>query len=380
MVFRKILIANRGEIAIRVIRACRDLGIVPVAVYSEPDANALHVRLADEAVCIGPAPSVQSYLNIEAIVSAATQTGAEAIHPGYGFLAENADFARALVAAGMKFIGPPAAAMEIMGAKTSARQAAIEARVAIVPGTVTPLKSLTEAEKVAVEFGYPVMLKASAGGGGKGMRLVASAEELQSAFDNAASEAAAAFGDSALYLEKVVERSRHIEIQVFADTHGNVVHLGERECSIQRRHQKVIEECPSPIDDPELRERMGQAAIKIARAVSYAESLQATDTRAVSFVIEPGAAEAIQQQWYEQGFDVPLDLVEAPFRELREPMLEEVHRHLREEDTVVAVVMPELLAAHWWQAPLHNQTALLVKRALLFEPRVILSSVPYQLR
>lgn len=267
--FRKILIANRGEIAIRVIRACRDLGIVPAAVYSEPDANALHVRLADEAVCIGPAPSVQSYLNIEAIVSAAAQTGAEAIHPGYGFLAENAEFARAVVAAGMKFIGPPAAAMEIMGAKTSARQAAIEAGVPIVPGTVTPLKSLNEAEKRAAEFGYPVMLKASAGGGGKGMRLVASAEELQSAFDNAASEAASAFGDPALYLEKVVERPRHIEIQVFADTNGNVVHLGERECSIQRRHQKVIEECPSPIDNPELRERMGQAAIKIARAVNY---------------------------------------------------------------------------------------------------------------
>ena len=267
--FRKILIANRGEIAIRVIRACRDLEIAPVAVYSEADAQALHVRLADEAVCIGPAPSVQSYLNIEAIVSAAAKTGAEAIHPGYGFLAENADFARAVVAAGMTFIGPPGAAMEIMGAKTSARQAAIDAGVAIVPGTVIPLKSLTEANEVAAEFGYPVMLKASAGGGGKGMRLVTSAEELQSAFDNAASEAAAAFGDPALYLEKVVERPRHIEIQVFADNYGNVVHLGERECSIQRRHQKVIEECPSPIDDPELRERMGQAAIKIARAVNY---------------------------------------------------------------------------------------------------------------
>lgn len=267
--FRKILIANRGEIAIRVIRACRDLEVVPVAVYSEADANSLHVRLADEAVCIGPAPSVESYLNIEAIVSAGAKTGAEAIHPGYGFLAENADFARAVVAAGMKFIGPPAAAMEIMGAKTSARQAAIDAGVAIVPGTVTPLQSLADAEKAAAEFGYPVMLKASAGGGGKGMRLVASPGELQSAFDNAASEAAAAFGDPALYLEKVVERPRHIEIQVFADADGNVVHLGERECSIQRRHQKVIEECPSPIDDPGLRELMGQAAIKIAQKVNY---------------------------------------------------------------------------------------------------------------
>jgi acetyl-CoA carboxylase biotin carboxylase subunit len=267
--FHKILIANRGEIAIRVIRACRDLGIVPVAVYSEADADALHVRLADEAVCIGPAPSVQSYLNIAAIVSAATTTRAEAIHPGYGFLAENAGFARAVDDAGLKFIGPPAAAMEIMGAKTSARQAAIQAGVPIVPGTVTPLKSLSEAQKAAAEFGYPVMLKASAGGGGKGMRLVASAAELPSAFDNAASEAAAAFGDPAVYLEKVVERPRHIEIQVFADAEGNFVHLGERECSIQRRHQKVIEECPSPIDDSRLRELMGQAAIKIARAVNY---------------------------------------------------------------------------------------------------------------
>lgn len=267
--FRKILIANRGEIAVRIIRACRDLEITPVAVYSEADANALHVRLADEAVCVGPPPSVQSYLNIESIISAARQTNSEAIHPGYGFLAENADFARAVVAAGLKFIGPPAQAMEIMGAKTSARKAAVEAGVPIVPGTVEPLNSLAEAESAAAAFGYPVMLKASAGGGGKGMRQVTSPEELKSAFDNAASEAAAAFGDASLYLEKVVERPRHIEIQVFADAHGNVVHLGERECSIQRRHQKVIEECPSPINDPSLRERMGQDAIKIARTVGY---------------------------------------------------------------------------------------------------------------
>lgn len=267
--FRKILIANRGEIALRVIRACRDLGISPVAVYSEADQNSLHVIEADEAVCIGPPPSAHSYLNIEAIIAAAQQTGAEAIHPGYGFLAENARFATAITEAGLKFIGPPAKAMEIMGEKTSARRAAVEAGVPIVPGTVEPLESPSEAQELAAKFGYPVMLKAAAGGGGKGMRLVASRAELQSAFENARSEAAAAFGDPAIYLEKAVEVPRHIEIQVFADTHGNTVHLGERECSIQRRHQKVIEECPSPINDAGLREEMGQAAIKIARTVNY---------------------------------------------------------------------------------------------------------------
>ncbi|CAN5826627.1 acetyl-CoA carboxylase biotin carboxylase subunit [soil metagenome] len=267
--FKKILVANRGEIAVRLIRACRDLAISPVAVYYEVDVEGVHVRRADEAVCIGPAASTQSYLNIAAIVEAAKLTNVEAVHPGYGFLAENANFARAVVAAGLKFIGPTAAAMATMGSKTSARRAALDAGVPVVPGTVEPLNSLSEAESVAAQFGYPVMLKASAGGGGKGMRLVASHQELESAFDNAASEAARAFGDPSLYLEKVVEHPRHIEIQVFADTHGNVVHLGERECSIQRRHQKVVEECPSPINDTHLRERMGEAAVKIARAVDY---------------------------------------------------------------------------------------------------------------
>jgi acetyl-CoA carboxylase biotin carboxylase subunit len=265
----KILIANRGEIAVRVIRACRDLHISPVAVYSEVDADSVHVRLADEAICVGPAPSTQSYLNIAAIVAAAKKSKADAIHPGYGFLAENADFARAIVAAGLKFIGPTAEAMEVMGSKTSARRAALEAGVPIVPGAVEPLTSFEEARQMAEQFGYPVMLKASAGGGGKGMRLVMSAAELRSAFDNAGSEALEAFADPSLYLEKAIERPRHIEIQVFADTHGKIVHLGERECSIQRRHQKVIEECPSPINDPTLRERMGEAAVKIARAVNY---------------------------------------------------------------------------------------------------------------
>lgn len=267
--FRKVLIANRGEIAVRIIRACRELGVKPVAIYSEADAESLHVRAADEAVCIGPAASSQSYLNIDAIIAAAKSVGAEAIHPGYGFLAENAGFARAVTSAGLTFIGPSAEAMEMMGSKTSARRAAVEAGVPIVPGTVEALVSFEEAQQTAEKFGYPVMLKAAAGGGGKGMRLVTDGAELRSAFETAQTEAAAAFGDSALYLEKAVERPRHIEIQIFADTHGNVVHLGERECSIQRRHQKVIEECPSPINDPDLRRRMGEAAVKIGKTVNY---------------------------------------------------------------------------------------------------------------
>ncbi len=267
--FRKILIANRGEIAVRIIRACREMNISPVAVFSEADARATHVRMADEAYCIGPAPSTESYLKIEKIIEVAKQTEAEAIHPGYGFLAENAAFARAVMSAGLVFIGPTPAAMEVMGSKTSARRAAIAAGAPVVPGTTEALKSLDEAREFAVKFGYPVMLKAAAGGGGKGMRQVDGEDELHSSFEAAQSEAASAFGDSEIYLEKVVEKPRHIEIQVFGDTKGNYVHLGERECSIQRRHQKVIEECPSPINDSNLRERMGEAAIKIARAVDY---------------------------------------------------------------------------------------------------------------
>ena len=267
--FRKILIANRGEIAVRVIRACRDLNISPVAVYSEPDAAALHVRMADEAHCVGPGTSTESYLNIVAIIAAAKASGAEAIHPGYGFLAENAEFARAVNEAGLTFIGPTPEAMQVMGSKTSARRAAIAAGAPVVPGTTEALKSTQEATDVASQFGYPVMLKAAAGGGGKGMRQVAAESELRSAFEAAQSEAASAFGNSDVYLEKVVAKPRHIEIQIFADTRGNYVHLGERECSIQRRHQKVIEECPSPINDPDLRQRMGEAAIKIAKAVDY---------------------------------------------------------------------------------------------------------------
>ena len=267
--FKKVLIANRGEIAVRIMRACREMGISPVAIFSEVDVDSLHVRMADEAVCVGPAASVQSYLNITAVIEAAKKTRSEAVHPGYGFLAENAQFARAVTQAGFTFVGPTPDAMEVMGSKITARRAAADAGVPIVPGTVEPLTSLADAKTVAEQFGYPVMLKAAAGGGGKGMRLVASPTELASAFDTAQAEAAAAFGDSSLYLEKAVERPRHIEIQVFADTHGNVVHLGERECSIQRRHQKVIEECPSPINDAQLRRRMGEAAKTLALAVQY---------------------------------------------------------------------------------------------------------------
>ena len=267
--FKKVLIANRGEIAVRIMRACRELGISPVAIFSEVDVDSYHVRVADEAVCVGPAPSIQSYLNIPAIIEAATKTKSDAIHPGYGFLAENAQFAREVTNAGLIFVGPTPEAMEVMGSKITARRAAVDAGVPIVPGTVEPLTSLADAKSVAEQFGYPVMLKAAAGGGGKGMRLVESSTELASAFETAQAEAAAAFADSSLYLEKAVERPRHIEIQVFADTHGNVVHLGERECSIQRRHQKVIEECPSPINDADLRQRMGEAAKTLARAVQY---------------------------------------------------------------------------------------------------------------
>jgi acetyl-CoA carboxylase biotin carboxylase subunit len=267
--FKKILIANRGEIAVRVMRACREMGISPVAVYSEADAASLHVRLADEAYLLGPAPSAESYLRIDRVIESARRSGAEAIHPGYGFLSENPAFARAVREAGLVFIGPSPEAMELMGSKTSARRAAEAAGAPVVPGTNNALESLGQARETAARVGYPIMLKAAAGGGGKGMRLVASEEELPSAFETARSEADSAFGDPSVYIEKAVERPRHVEIQVFADAHGACVHLGERECSIQRRHQKVIEECPSPIGDPALREAMGAAAVRIARAADY---------------------------------------------------------------------------------------------------------------
>ncbi len=267
--FSKILIANRGEIACRVIRACRDMNIAAVAVFSDIDTDALHVRMADEAYNIGPAPSNESYLRWERIIEVAKACGAEAIHPGYGFLSENAEFVRNVARAGIVFIGPPPEAMEAMGGKMSARKIAIEAGVPVVPGTTEPLKSFEEAAETADRFGYPVMLKASAGGGGKGMRLVGDDSELRSALENAQAEAMASFGDDAVYVEKAILRPRHIEIQVFSDTHGNHVHLGERECSIQRRHQKVIEEAPSPINSEKLRAEMGECAVMVAKAVNY---------------------------------------------------------------------------------------------------------------
>ena len=267
--FTKILIANRGEIACRVIRACREMKIATVAVYSDADRDSLNVRMADEAFHIGPPPSNESYLRWEKIIAVAKESGAEAIHPGYGFLSENAEFVREVNKAGIVFIGPPPEVMEGMGGKISARKIAIEAGVPVVPGTTEPLTSFEDAKETASRFGYPVMLKASAGGGGKGMRLVVDESELKSALENSQSEALASFGDDAVYIEKAVVRPRHIEIQVFSDTHGNHVHLGERECSIQRRHQKVIEEAPSPINSAELREEMGACAVKVAKAVGY---------------------------------------------------------------------------------------------------------------
>ena len=267
--FRKLLIANRGEIAVRIARACREMGISPVVVYSDADRASLHVRVADQAVHIGPSASNESYLVIEKIIGAAQGSGAEAIHPGYGFLSENADFAQAVEEAGLVLIGPPASAMRLMGSKTSARTAAQAAGVPVVPGTTTPLNSVQEAESVGKDVGYPIMLKAASGGGGKGLRLVRSREELASAYSLAQSEAAASFKDASVYIEKYIERPRHIEIQLFGDQHGNMVYLGERECSLQRRHQKVIEECPSPVVDEDLRRRMGEAAVKVARAAGY---------------------------------------------------------------------------------------------------------------
>ena len=267
--FKKILIANRGEIACRVIRACREMKIASVAVYSDADRDAMHVRMADEAFYIGPPPSNESYLRWEKIIEVAKESGAEAIHPGYGFLSENAEFVRNVNKAGITFIGPPPEVMEGMGGKMSARKIAIEAGVPVVPGTTEPLSSFEDAKETAESFGYPVMLKASAGGGGKGMRLVREESELKSALENSQSEALASFGDDAVYVEKAIVAPRHIEIQIFSDTHGNHVHLGERECSIQRRHQKVIEEAPSPINSAELRAEMGACAVKVAKAVGY---------------------------------------------------------------------------------------------------------------
>src|SRR5436190_8871264 len=265
----KVLIANRGEIALRVIQACKEMGLKTVAVHSEADRDALHVRYADHDVCIGPAIARQSYLNISSIIAAAEITGADAIHPGYGFLAENAAFAEIIGECQLTFIGPTPEAIRLMGNKAVARDTAKKAGVPILPGSDGPVKSVEDAIEIARGIGFPVILKASAGGGGRGMRICPDETALQSAYETARSEAERAFGDAAVYLEKYLEHPRHIEIQVFGDTHGRVVHLGERECSIQRRHQKLIEESASPVITQEMRQRMGDAAIQLCRAVNY---------------------------------------------------------------------------------------------------------------
>ena len=267
--FDKVLVANRGEIALRIIRACSELGVASVAVYSDADAGAPHVRAADEAVNVGPAPSAQSYLLGDRIIEAARDTGAQAIHPGYGFLAEREWFARAVRDAGLVFIGPSPEAIAAMGSKTAARELAMRSSVPVVPGTDGALASAADALRAAERFGYPVLLKAAAGGGGKGMRVVREAGELEAAFGAAAREAKAAFGDDTIYLEKYITRPRHVEIQILGDAHGNVLSLGERECSLQRRHQKMVEEAPSVAVSPELRRAMGETAVRVARAAGY---------------------------------------------------------------------------------------------------------------
>jgi acetyl-CoA carboxylase, biotin carboxylase subunit len=266
--FKRILIANRGEIAVRIIRACREMGIESIAVFSDVDRKALHVRKADHAYHIGPATASESYLNFDKILEVARRSGAEAIHPGYGFLSENARFARACRDAGVKFVGPTPESMEMMGSKTSARQHMKKAGVPFVPGSEKGME-YEATERMAEQVGYPVMLKAAAGGGGKGMRLVHKPEDLRSAFENARSESQRAFGDNEVYIEKAIINPRHVEMQVFGDEHGNVVYLGERECSVQRRHQKVLEESPSPVVDEDMRHRMGEIAVRVAKAANY---------------------------------------------------------------------------------------------------------------
>lgn len=266
---KKLLVANRGEIALRIMRSARELGIQTVAVYSEADRNALHVRFADEAVLIGPPPSAQSYLVMEKIIAAARATGADAIHPGYGFLSENEDFAQLVQDEGLIFVGPSARSIELMGSKLAAKAAAKKFGVPLVPGTDEPISDLPKAKKIAKEIGYPILIKASAGGGGKGMRIVENEAEFEEQMERAVSEATSAFGDGSVFIEKYVTQPRHIEFQIFGDQHGNVIHLFERECSVQRRHQKVIEEAPSAILTPEIRKKMGEAAVNVAKAANY---------------------------------------------------------------------------------------------------------------
>jgi acetyl-CoA carboxylase biotin carboxylase subunit len=278
---RRVLIANRGEIAVRIARACHEMGVEAVAVYSEADARAPHVSHADRAVCIGPPPSTESYLNIERLIAAARAADADAVHPGYGFLAENAAFARAVTGAGLVFIGPTAEAIAAMGDKTVARRTVTAAGVPVVPADEDPPRDAEQLVLAARHLGYPLLIKAAAGGGGKGMRIVHAEADLVAAFAAAAREAGSAFGDDRVFLERYIERPRHVEIQVLADTHGHMVHLGERECSIQRRHQKIIEETPSPAVDPELRRRMTAAAIAAARSVGY------TNAGTVELILDP---------------------------------------------------------------------------------------------
>ncbi len=267
--FKKVLVANRGEIALRVIRACRELGIQTVAVYSEADRESLHVRFADDDVCIGPAPARESYLRIPRLIAAAEITGADAIHPGYGFLAENAEFAETCAASNITFIGPTPEQIRVMGDKAAARKAMADVGVPIIPGTPGPVEDAEEALTLAREIGFPVIIKAAAGGGGKGMRVAKDADDFARSFQLARSEALSAFGNGEVYVEKYLARPRHIEFQIMGDKHGNTIHLGERDCSVQRRHQKLIEEAPSPIMTPELRERMGEAAVRGAKSIRY---------------------------------------------------------------------------------------------------------------
>ena len=269
---RKVLVANRGEIAVRIIRACREMNIETVAIYSEADKDSIHTRLADEAVCVGPAQSGKSYLNIKNILEAANVTGADSIHPGFGFLSENAKFAKMCEECNIKFIGPSYKVIELMGNKSNSKELMKKSGVPVIPGSDGPLKNLEEAKVIAEKIGFPIMLKASSGGGGKGIRLVNSIDELENAYNIVKQEAKVSFNDDELYMEKFIVNPRHVEIQILADEHGNVIHLGERDCSIQRRNQKVLEETPSTVLNEELRKQMGEAAVKAAKAAEYANA------------------------------------------------------------------------------------------------------------
>jgi acetyl-CoA carboxylase biotin carboxylase subunit len=328
--FKKVLIANRGEIALRVIRACKELGLATVAVHSTADAESLHVRFADEAICIGPPPSKQSYLNVRALLSAADVTGADAIHPGYGFLSENAEFAELVTRMGLKFIGPRPEMIRLMGNKVAAREAMEKAGLPLLPGARGKLADADEAERIAEEVGYPVILKAAAGGGGRGMKICRDRVQVGQMFETASSEALAAFGDGSMYLERYIEQPRHIELQIVGDEHGNIIHLGERECSVQRRHQKLIEEAPSTAVTPELRREMGEVALGAMRRIAYnnvgtIEFLM--DERGRYFFMEMNTRIQVEHPVTEQVYR--LDLVREQIRLAAGELLE------RSQDTVV---------------------------------------------